>query len=155
MAGAWAWAQASSFDDGPGYFEVLSARVPLGPLMSPPCTLVRFHCGATEYRCDAVSRWCRQQTAWDRHGWTLEAIERNTRIRATIRVGESPVVGVTYHNPGGGRRYCYNTVMADGRFEVAERDARGWQTIATRTSRRVVAYEHVSAAPDPQLPLYL
>lgn len=155
LAAAWGWAQSSACVEGDGAFEALSARVPLGPFLSPPLTLVRVRVDREVYRFDRWTQWCRHVTRWHRDGWTLEAVAGALRLHAELRVDPGTVVGVTYTEMSGDRRYCYNSVLGDATIELAERHGVGWTTRHRLTCRRTMTYEHVGRAPDPHLPLHL
>lgn len=155
MADSWAWAAVGGFTEAVGSFEAISARIPIGPVVTPPLTIARLHVGDVVYRFDRWAGWLRQQTRWGRDGWELVATQKDARLQCHIQRHIAPIAGVTYTNPAGGKRYCYNSVATDAVIELFVRAHGRWTPRHRLTCHRTMAYEHVASQPDPTLPLHL
>ena len=54
--------------------------------------------------------------------WKFKGKSRGFNVDGTILVDPEHVAGVTYHDPGGGRKFCYNTKIATIKMNVLRKD---------------------------------
>lgn len=118
----YAWAQVAGFPDAPDTFlEVATARIRLGPILSPAMTpLVLRHKGK-EHRLNALHKVFGRARVSGLE-WTFKARGDDVRVRGSVRATPMDVVTLVYPNPSGGSKICVNTKIATCELEVVTRD---------------------------------
>lgn len=156
MAEKWAWLQCGTFADHPeAQLEALSAQIKVGPLTTPPITLVRLAVDGQHYSFRSARRWLCQKTKWHPGGWNLEAREGSHRLELQCHAPNATAIGVTYTAPDWSRRYCYHNDFADLELKLSERVRGKWHARHTLTARQSARFESVGPSPDSNLPLWL
>ncbi len=114
----YAWGQVAGFPEAPDTFlEVATARIRLGPILSPPMTPVVVRHRGHEYRLNNLRKlFGRAHT--DGLEWSFKARGDGLQLRATIRATPLDVVALYYDNPPGGRKICINTKIASCQLEL-------------------------------------
>ncbi|MBI5487925.1 MAG: hypothetical protein HY905_11380 [Deltaproteobacteria bacterium] len=147
-ADRWVWGHGNAFEGVDASFECLSARIRIGPLVTPDLVLLFLRRGG---------RWCRLNSLWQAVMQKTEADLPVFRFRgegegirlsgeASARIGD--FIGVEYTDPDGEHLWCYNTKVADLRLDV-EDDGRS----ETLHARRTFALEFVQRVKDPRIPI--
>ncbi len=155
MAERWAWVQCGTFADYPtARLEALSAQIKIGPLMSPPLSLVTLTIDDHTYAFHRLPQW-RAATEWTTAGWRLETSDGRYRLHLECDAPRKSLIGVTYTAPDASRRYCYHSDLAHLMVELAERHGRTWQVRHRLEAHHSARFETVSRRPDPTLALYL
>lgn len=146
----YAWAQVAGFDDAPDAFlEVATAQVKLGPVMSPPLTVVVLRLDGEEYAFNTIGKALRAKGAYDFFQWRFETGDEDVQISGTVAAGASDFVGLPYMNPPGGTKTCLNSKIA--RCSVTLRRAgRAPLTLSTRSR---AAFEILTDAKDHGVPV--
>jgi hypothetical protein len=130
----YAWGQVAGFDEAPGAFlEAITARLKVGPLWTPPLTVLVLRDGEREYRLNSLLRSFRAKGEWRYFDWRFDARQDGVRLHGSIRAEAADFVGLTYYNPPGGSHTCLNTKIA--RCELTL-EARGRPPVHFRTDSR-------------------
>ncbi len=128
----YAWGQVAGFDDAPDAFlEVGTAQVKLGPVTTPPLTVLVLRLGDEELAFNTIGRAARASGEYDWFQWRFRAGDERTRIEGTIAAAASDFVGLPYMNPPGGTKTCLNSKIARCDLTV-RRDGRLVRTLSTR-----------------------
>ena len=108
---SYAWGQVVGFDNAPDAFlECATARLKLGPLWSPPMTIVCLRFGGHDHRLNSAVQLFRAKGAWkDYSGWSGQA---GVRIHGRIHATLEDFVSLSYYNPPGGTHTCLNSKLA-------------------------------------------
>jgi len=136
----WAWANCGAFsEDKSAVLEMLSTpRFGLGYLKSSSDEM-RF----------------KVRGAYSLDGWEFTGRKLFTKVSGVIKTAPQNIIGVTYNDPAGGHRYCYNTKVADSEIRVHKKGKGGWKTVQTFSSNKTCAYESVSSVPSTKISLCL
>lgn len=119
----YAWGQVAGFDDAPDVFlECTTARLKLGPVWTPPLTLVVLRIGAREYALNGLWQAVRTRAQLDYFRWQIEAKSSEARITIRIQAPRSAFVGLAYANPPGGIKTCLNSKLASCELTIEPRD---------------------------------
>lgn len=109
----YAWGQVAGFDGAPGSFlEVSTAQVKLGPLLTPPLTVLVLRLDGEELQLNALTRAIRARGRYDLFHWTFASKENGTEVSGTITAPPWAFVGLPYANPPGGMKTCLNSKLA-------------------------------------------
>lgn len=110
---SYAWGQVAGFDDAPATFlEAITARLKVGPLWTPPMTVVVLRDGEQEYRLNGLVRAFRAKGAWHYFEWHFDARQDDVRLHGRMWARPEDFVGLTYYNPPGGSHTCLNSKIA-------------------------------------------
>jgi hypothetical protein len=109
----YAWGQVAGFDGREDAFlECSSARLRLGPLLTPWLTLAVLRLGDDDIVFNGIGRAPLARATVDGLGWSFRTSNGRDRLAVTIRGEPQRAVGLTYRNPSGGSRVCVNTKIA-------------------------------------------
>lgn len=109
----YAWGQVAGFDSHPDAFlEVATARIKVGPWLTPPATLLVLRIGGREYRLDRLRDAFRVRAAVDGFTWSFRADLDEISVEGRVSGPASAFVGLAYANPPGGTKHCLNTKIA-------------------------------------------
>ena len=146
----YAWGQVAGFDDAPDAFlEVATAQVLLGPVMSPPLTLLVLRIDGEELAFNRIGRALRAKGSYDFFQWRFETGDARAQVSGTIAAPAERFVGLPYMNPPGGTKTCLNTKIA--RCDLTLRRP-GRSPLALSTSHRA-AFEILTSATDHGVPV--
>jgi hypothetical protein len=119
---AYAWGQVAGFDAQPDAFlEVATARIRLGPWLTPPATLVVLRLGGREHRLNSLACAYRARATLRDFDWTFASGTADLAVRGRIVAPREAFVGLRYANPPGGVKYCLNTKIAACELHVTDR----------------------------------
>lgn len=125
----YAWGQVAGFADHPDTFlEVATARIRVGPILTPAMTPIVLRHRGREHRLNAL-RTLFGRAAIEGLEWTFKARGEGVALRGVVRASPRDVVTLWYPNPPGGRKICINTKIASCELEL-ESDA-GAERLAT------------------------
>lgn len=109
----YAWGQVAGFDNAPDSFlEIATARVKLGPFLSPPLTPLLLRHGGREYALTGLWQGFRAHGAFDYFTWSFASRGEGVSIAGKICAPKESFVGLRYRNPPGGSKHCLNTKIA-------------------------------------------
>ncbi len=134
----YAYGQVCGFDNAPDSFlEMATARIRLGPLLTPPMTLVVLRHEGREYAFKSIWRGLRAKASYRCFEWQFATGDGDARIEGEIRADKSAFVGLRYYNPPGGDKYCLNSKIASCRLLLKRRG----QPNAMLESKQRAAFE--------------
>ena len=141
----YAWGQVAGFDGADDVFlEAITARVKLGPLMTPPMTALVLRMGDDELAFNTIGESLRTKGDYDFFQWRFEARDDDVEVRGTIVAGPHDFVGLPYLNPPGGTKTCLNSKIASCAVTVRRK---GRPPLAFSTRSRA-AFEILTDATD-------
>lgn len=118
----YAWGQVAGFDDAPETFlEVATARLKIGPLWTPPVTLVVLRHDGRDLALNGIGQGLRARTAVDYFDWTFRTRDARTTIEGHVHAPADAFVALRYRNPPGGTKYCLNSKIAACELTVTQR----------------------------------
>lgn len=129
----YAWSHVSTWDDVDDdlVFEGISARVRMGPMLSPMATAVFLRMGGEAYDLNGKEVLGANRGLISLRRWEATARGRGLRVRVELAAETDDLVGLHYPNPHGAMTYCLNSKLARARLEIV---MPGGRTI-TATSR--------------------
>jgi hypothetical protein len=147
---AYAWAQVAGFDDAPGsFFEVTTAQVKLGPIMSPKMTVMVLRHRGEEFALNGLGTALRADARYDFFGWNFASRQGDVTIEGRVEAPHDAFVGLPYDNPPGGRKTCLNSKIA--RCTVTLR--REGCAPVTLTAKHRAAFEILTDRVDHRVPV--
>ncbi len=120
----YAWGQVAGFDDAPDAFlECATARLRVGPVLTPPLTTLALRLGGETISLNSLPQAIRASGTFEPGSWAFASATRDVSVHATFFAPLSGFVGLTYPNPPGGAKTCLNSkiAMCDLRLERAGR----------------------------------
>jgi hypothetical protein len=123
----YAFGQVAGFDGAPDTFlEVITAQNRVGPLRTPPLTLLVLRRGGKELAFIGLRQARRasgQFTGTDTGGglsWEFQTGSATTRVEGRMEAPRSSFVSLAYANPLGGTKYCLNTKIAQCSLTIVD-----------------------------------
>ena len=109
----YAWGQVVGFDNAPeAFLECATARLKLGPLWTPPMTVVCLRFDGRDYRLNARLQMMRAKGSWKDCDWDFDSACAGARIHGRFHAAPEDFVSLTYYNPPGGDHTCLNSKLA-------------------------------------------
>lgn len=119
---SYAWGQVAGFDNAPDAFlECSTARLKLGPLRTPPMSLVVLRIDGREIALNSITRALRATSEFGFFDWRIESQSTEARITLRIHAPRESFVGLVYDNPPGGSKTCLNSKLASCELTLEER----------------------------------
>jgi hypothetical protein len=147
----YAWGQVAGFDTHPASFlEVATARLRLGPLWTPPLTLLVLRHNGKAYALNTMLQSLRAASALAYFTWRFHSETSEVAITGTISARREALVGLRYANPPGGIKHCLNTKIAA--CELRVRDKRSGEENRLATQHRA-AFEILTDDRDHGVPI--
>ncbi len=116
----YAYGQVCGFDNAPDSFlELATARVRIGPLLTPPMTPVVLRHEGQQYAFNSLSRGLRAKASYRYFEWRFATGDGAVRIEGEIHAPKEAFVGLRYYNPPGGEKYCLNSKIASCRLRLS------------------------------------
>jgi Tocopherol cyclase len=129
----YAWGQVAGFDTHPASFlEAATAQLKLGPVWSPPLTLLVLRHAGKEWALNSLQQSWRASGSFDVGKWRFRSQNSAITIEGTISAPHAAFVGLRYNNPLGGVKDCLNTKLASCELGMTERDTNRQETLFTR-----------------------
>jgi hypothetical protein len=120
----YAWGQVAGFDGHPDSFlEVATARLKLGPLWTPPMTLIVPRHRGQEFAFNRLGQALRAEGSFSYFTWHFSSETDTARIEGTITAPRQTFVGLRYANPPGGIKHCLNSKLGDCELRLTDRRA--------------------------------
>lgn len=147
---AYAWGQVAGFDGAPDVFlECASARIRIGPLRTPPMTLVVLRMGDLEFSLNGLAQSLRTRASSEFFSLGIEARSRDVEITVSLHAARADFAGLAYANPPGGVKTCLNTKLAACELTVR----RQGHPARTYTTRHRAAFEILTDRHDHGVPM--
>jgi hypothetical protein len=133
-ADLYAWCQANVWEEDADFvLEGLSARVRIGPVLSPLTTLVSVRHRGVDYAFNRPLDLVRATGDVGLRRWSFSATGKHARIEGVVDAETDDLVGLYYPNPDGAMTYCLNTKLARARVRF-EADGRPPLSLTTRAA---------------------
>ncbi len=143
----YAWGQVAGFDHAPDVFlECATARVKLGPVLSPRMSPAVVRIGAREIRFATVLQSLRAEARYGRFHWSLKTQSPEAQLEAEFDAPAASFIALPYDNPPGGQKICLNSKLAGCRMRLRFQDG----TQLSFSTRHRAAFEILGdeAAPN-------
>ncbi|HSO31294.1 MAG TPA: tocopherol cyclase family protein [Labilithrix sp.] len=115
----YAWVHCNTWDDAEDLtFEAVSARVRMGPVLSPMATGVFVRWKGRAWDLNARELFGNNRGLISLRRWEVSAEGRGLEVRAELSGETDDFVGLHYPNPSGAMTYCLNTKLARARLEL-------------------------------------
>ena len=129
----YAWGQVAGFDNYPNSsLEVATARLKLGPLWSPPITLIVLRHQQQEYILTDLIQAIRAQGTFRYFSWDFKSKTASVEIEGQITAPSRAFVGLNYYNPPGGSKHCLNSKIASCTLHLRDRRTGKVETLETK-----------------------
>ena len=129
----YAWGQVAGFDSHPeSFLEVATARLRLGPLWTPPITLLVLRHNHKEYALTELLQGIRAYGKFQYFIWEFKSKTKDVEIEGEITAPSQAFIGLNYYNPPGGNKYCINTKIAECRLQFKDKTTGKTDTLATK-----------------------
>ncbi|MFO0548961.1 MAG: hypothetical protein U0271_11280 [Polyangiaceae bacterium] len=146
----YAWGQVAGFDDAPDTFlEVATAQVKLGPVLTPPMTVLVLRLDGEELAFNTILTALRAKGEYGYFHWEFSTQGAAGRVTGTIRARASDFVALPYYNPPGGTQTCLNSKIASCELTVM----RPGRPPVALSSRSRAAFEILTKRTDHGLPI--
>lgn len=140
----WVWASCNAFkEDKTAVFEALSAQQPLvfTKRQLPHLSTFYIKSAAATVSARGVSDWVMSRSTYSLNRWDFEFSQGALKCIGTVSCQPAWMIGVTYPDPGGDKRYAAVTQVADIELSLYRRDKGHWSVMQTLTAKDSVAYE--------------
>lgn len=115
----YAWTHCNSWDDAEDLaFEAVSARVRMGPVLSPMATAAFVRYQGQRWDLNAGELFGKNRGAISMRRWEATCEGQGLRLHAELAAETDNLVGLYYLNPSGAMTYCLNTKLAHARLEL-------------------------------------
>lgn len=141
------WAQCSMFGDADSVFEGFSARIPLGPVLSPWLTMATLRHDGQEYLFNRFRRAPGNKVQAGLFAWSFVSRQRGHQLEWNVSAPVGDFGGLKYLNPDGVLNYCLNSKIADCSLRLSRRQRGSWQEIVSLRGERSCAYEILTRDP--------
>lgn len=138
----YAWAHVDAFDGAEGtYFEGFSAQVKIGPLTTPPLTLLALVHGGRTYDFRGIAHWLNRSVELAPGRWTFFARSRTARLRGEVVADSRETAGLIYEDPSGEKAHCLNSKLARCRLDLEIAAGKRFEPVATLETAHRAALE--------------
>ncbi len=113
----YAWSHCNQWDQGTELFlEALSARVRVGPLLTPVLTVICVRHQGVDYSFNRPLEMVRARGDIGLRRYTFSAQAKAAKLSGLFEASVEDFVGLYYRNPRGAMTYCLNSKLAAGRI---------------------------------------
>lgn len=139
---AYAWGQVAGFDTHPeSFLEVATARIKIGPIWTPPLTLLVLRHRGDEIALNTLTQALRAKGSFDYFTWRFRSETVGVRVEGAISAPREAFVGLGYYNPPGGSKHCLNTKIAACELKVVRKTSSRLSAPEILSTRRRAAFE--------------
>jgi len=147
----YAWTHCSSWDDAEDLvFEAVSARVRMGPVLSPMATAAFVRWRGQRWDLNTSELFGKNRGNISMRRWEATCEGHGVRLHAELAAETDAMVGLHYPNPSGAMTYCLNSGLARARLELA---LGGGRTLVATS--RAATLEIGTRDRDHGVPMYL
>ncbi len=145
------WESAADRAPMPGLvFEALSARVRMGPVLSPMMTMVFLRYRGKSWNLAGPRALGKNRGHLSLRRWEVTSDAEGLELTCDIAAETDDVVGLHYANPSGPMTYCFNTKLARARLDVRLPDGSSFTAFS-----RAAALEIGTLEPDQSVTMAL
>jgi hypothetical protein len=150
----YAWGQVAGFDGAPDSFlEVASAKLKLGPIMTPYLTPIYLRHEGKDYVINGYWQALRNKANVEYFDWSFSGETAELKIEGRIHADRGDFVALNYYNPPGDVKTCLNSKVAACEIKLTEKGRIGIN--ATLTTKNRAAFEILTSKTDHGLsPLF-
>lgn len=146
----YAWTHCNLFDVEGLVFEAMSARVRVGPLLSPMTSAAYVRWRGKSWDLSRLGALTNNRGSISLRRWEMTGEDRGLHVTCDVAAETDNLVGLHYPNPSGPTTYCLNTKLARARLELRFPDG---ETITA--SSRAAALEIGTLDSDHGVRMYL
>ena len=118
----YAWGQVAGFDSHPNSFlEVATAKLKLGPVWTPPITLIVLRHNQKEYALNELTQGLKAHGKFEYFTWEFKSQTKYVEIEGEISAPRSAFIGLNYYNPPGGNKYCLNSKIGQCKLQFKDK----------------------------------
>ncbi len=99
-------------------FEAMSARVRVGPLLSPMATSAYVRWKGRSWDLSRMKALGRNRGTISLRRWEMTGDDGGLHVACEVAAETDDIVGLHYPNPSGTMTYCLNTKLARARIEL-------------------------------------
>jgi hypothetical protein len=122
----YAWGQVAGFDNAPDTFlELITAQLKIGPVKTPMMTVLVLRHRGKEYKLNNLKHWFSSKAKFKYFDWSFECENKEVKIKGRIFAPAEAFVGLRYHNPPGGDKFCLNSKIASCDISITEKEKLG------------------------------
>jgi hypothetical protein len=114
----YAWGHCSSWDVPGLVFEAISARVRMGPMLSPMATAAFVRYRGQSFDLNAPRALAQNRGMVSLRRWEVDAAHGGVRVKCELSAETDDMVGLFYANPNAATTYCLNSKLAKARLEL-------------------------------------
>lgn len=130
---AYAFGQVCGFDDEPkSSLEIVTARAGIGPVSLPAATLFVLRHDGREVSVRSVMATRRTRAEYQPFSWRFGARVDGVTLDGELTADPQDVIGLTYTDTDGDKKYCYNSALATCRIRLSGNGITEVELIATR-----------------------
>ena len=153
---SWTWGHCNAFSNEQGepsdfIFEGLTARVKLGPVVSPPFSAFFFHYQGKPYFFNTVMGLFHLKSKSSLNEWQFEASRGDLAFRGHMKAEHKYFACLTYEDTNGSLLYCASSKLSDMRILVY----RNGKLESTLVAQGTAAFEVTSRQKNPYVPILI
>ena len=130
----WAHCNLWGEDSEPIAFEASSFRLSLGPLQTPPLTVIHVRVPGERITLNGLWRMIRNRSSLQGLVWEASGGEGDRRVKLRVSCEPDRLVGIDHETPEGRRSQVLCTSVADAELTVLGRAGGDWETLYQATS---------------------
>lgn len=143
----YAWGQVAGFDnDTDSFLEVASAKIKLGPIMTPYLTPILLRHKGKEYALNSYWQAYRNNADLNYFDWVFSGENSDFKIQGRIWADRADFVALNYYNPPGDVKTCLNSKIASCDVTLTEKSRIGLN-VNLKTQNRA-AFEILTSKTD-------
>jgi hypothetical protein len=151
---AYHWAQCNLFEDSPTtVFEGVSARIPLGPFLSPWLTMATVRHEGEELRFNRFASVLNRSVKTKLFSWSFRSRQAGWQLDWEVEAPIEDFVGLAYIDPLGTENHCLNSKIASCNLKLTRKEGGRWLPVANLTGRSSCAYEIITQDPGHRVPI--
>lgn len=146
----YAWGQVAGFDnDADAFLEVASAKLKLGPFMTPYLTPIVLRFRGKDYALNSYWQAFRNNATVEYFDWYFSGESSDFKLEGRIYAEKEKFVALRYYNPPGDVKTCLNTKIAACDVTLTEKGRLG--ITAKLTTQNRAAFEILTSKDDHAL----